>query len=299
MNRYFSLALSLWLLLLLATGCKDEPKNEGEGSGSTAPNANNRPSISLQIGADTARWRDTLVSAIEPSDLPGADSSKLARISFAYPLIDATPNAAALKDSINALIRRNLLLSDNGIIAYESLQQRMNDFLDEYIAQRDEMAEIYRSMGVDVLDLPRWSCEVQVRVVLNTSHFLVLQFDETNFTGGAHANVTTRFFNFDLRTGELIAIEQLFKDKSTYYAQLQPLVERNMRQHLRSLGVENLELEIDEGAFSRIPEHFALTRTGLRFSLDPYEVGAFSMGTLQFEVPYEELYYLLDREKVR
>ncbi len=296
MRRIFPFSLLFCLLLLAA--CKDEPKNEDGGDEIlTAPTR--RPTISLRTEADTARWRDTLVSEIEKSDLPGADSSKLARVEFAYPLVDATPSAAAVKDSINALIRRTLLLADNGEIAYENLQARINDFLDEYITQRDEMAEIYRSMGMDIIDLPRWSCEVNVRIVLNSSNFLVLQFDETNFTGGAHANVTTRFFNFDLRTGEILTIEQLFKDKEGYYGQLQPLVERSLRQHLRSLGAENLEIEIDEGAFARIPEHFALTRTGLRFSLDPYEVGAFSMGTLQFEVPFEDLYYILDRDKVK
>jgi hypothetical protein len=294
MNKLYFKTFLLACYLLSLVACADE-RNEGDTNGYGSSNSTTIPSIVLSMDGDTTQYIDTLMMRTETGK-PQKENEHITKIVLAYPSIVFTPKVGT-KDSLNDFIHNILLLNDAGALAYESVEARMTDFIEDNKESNEEDKEIYEEMGLDFTPM-KWSCEVEIKVLLNTPNLLTIRYDETNFTGGAHANMATRFFNFDMRTGKQLELSDIFKDSDSYYNILMPLAQKHFRKSLQSVGKSMAYID-ENFVFDKLPEHFAITAKGILFSFDPYEIGSFSDGTLQFEVPYSDLAAFINTNIIR
>lgn len=279
--------------LLFSAACADERGDGGDGT--SVDSLAEKSALTLSMEGDTTQYRDTVLLQTD-AGRPPKEGEEMTKIVIAYPHLYFSATDGA-KDSINRFIEQTLRLDGYGNLAYKTVAERMNDFIAEYKVAAKENKEVYAEMGLDFIDA-KWSCEVQIQVLLNTPNLLTLRYDEFNFTGGAHGNMATRFFNFDMRTGKLLQLKDILADKPGADNLLMPLAQKAFRTSMRKQG-RSME-SIDENFnFDKLPENFAITQTGLLFSFDPYEVGAFSEGTLQFEIPYNDLLQLINRDIIR
>jgi hypothetical protein len=291
--RILGFSLLIYVLLFSAA-CADERGGAGT-DGTSLDSLAEKSALKLSMEGDTTQYRDTVLLQTDAGRAP-KEGEEVTKIVIAYPHLYFSATDGA-KDSINRFIEQTLRLDGYGNLAYKTVAERMNDFIAEYKAAAKENKEVYAEMGLDFIDA-KWSCEVQIQVLLNTPNLLTLRYDEFNFTGGAHGNMATRFFNFDMRTGKLLQLKDILADKPGADNLLMPLAQKAFRASMREQG-RSME-SIDENFnFDKLPENFAITHTGLLFSFDPYEVGAFSEGTLQFEIPYNDLLQLINREIIR
>ena len=280
---------SCWLVcLFLATACQsDQPAAVVDSEARAAAQREAGPGFQLQISGDTAHY-EQLVLAKEVE--PFGEEAQVTQIRLSYPKITDF-KAEEVKDSINAVIYEIMLLNDAGEIAYDNLQQRLDAFIREYEMAKEEMKK--------QLVLPnRWTCEVEIKVVLNSNRILSLQLHEANFTGGAHPNSFTRYFNFDLKTAKLLALEDIFVEG--YQQELLQTAERYFRMEReipakKSMG--ETDYEFPGGRFL-LPRNFALRRGGIVFCFNPYDIAPYSMGTIEFELPYQAILPILKQEAV-
>jgi hypothetical protein len=294
-KRMRTLGLSLLLyILLFSAACADE-RGGGTGDGTGIDSLAEKSTLKLSMDGDTSQYRDTVLLLTELGR-PPKENEEITKIVMAYPQLYFASTAGA-KDSINKFIEQTLRLDGYGNLAYKNVADRMTDFIDEYREAAKENKEVYAEMGLDFVDA-KWSCEVQIQVLLNTPNLLTLRYDEFNFTGGAHGNMATRFFNFDMRTGKLLQLKDIFIDKPGADNLLMPLAQKAFRTSMQKQG-KSMDAIDENFNFDKLPDHFAITHTGILFSFDPYEVSAFSEGTLQFEIPYADLLQLINRDIIR
>ena len=106
------------------------------------------------------------------------------------------------------------------------------------------------------------------------------------YTGGAHGNYWFDPVNVDLRTGERIALEDLFAPGSRYLERLSAGAERSLRAggwDLDASWAEGLAPDADNfGAFT-------LAADSLVLHFAPYQIGPYAAGSFRAAVAYADL----------
>lgn len=127
-----------------------------------------------------------------------------------------------------------------------------------------------------------------------TSHYRVLQWLLSSYTGGAHGLVSGRFYVVP-KQGELKALplaDILLPDQR---GRLDKLQEENFRRWLRSAGGDIGPMDEQQ-----LKEHFEIfpfkandnwrfDREGLVFQYDPYEIAPYALGRPEILVPTAQL----------
>ena len=123
---------------------------------------------------------------------------------------------------------------------------------------------------------------------------LEIRFLYSNYYGGSHGTYAYRTVAFDTKSGKEIVLSDLWnneqdfrntvlsymmllaeKDNSNYYSERTAYVDSDNRESLFSALIED--------------GRWFLTDQGLLITSDPYELGPYSAGICEFEIPYEAL----------
>ncbi len=289
MNQFFTFSLPFRVLFVayfvcFLSACADENTDENQSEFLS------RPAIQFSMQGDTAAFQDTIIALSEKTKNK-KDTAQVTKIEFSFPQIKNFYKKN-IKDSLNTAILQMMLLNEFGEIAYSSLAERQANFIEEYETNKADMA----AFGGD-FDM-KWFCEVKIEVLLNTPNLLSLRFFEANFTGGAHANMCTRYVNFDMKTGQKIEIKQIFVENLSFEQKISPIAEAKFKKLLLEKELSIDEFQFDAGTFP-VTQNIAIGQKGLILSYDPYELGAFSLGSIELEIPYEEIYPILNKKLLR
>ncbi len=136
--------------------------------------------------------------------------------------------------------------------------------------------------------------ERTVSVVLNQSGIVSLEYSEESFLGGAHPNSIRKFFNIDTETGRKILLSELFV--KNYEAELNRLAERKFRE-ARNLKPDE---ELDKAGFwfrenkFELTLNYLITKTGLTFFFNDYEVAPHAVGPTEITIKYGEIGNLIN-----
>jgi hypothetical protein len=117
---------------------------------------------------------------------------------------------------------------------------------------------------------------------------------ESTFAGGAHPNYNFYTITYDLKAGRELKLSDLFKPGSKYLAFVSDYATRDLQGRKEPDGNENLGLAQDIFADGAKPtaENYArwnITRKGLMFTFDPYQVGPYAAGSQTIIIPYAKL----------
>ncbi|MDE5878902.1 MAG: DUF3298 and DUF4163 domain-containing protein [Desulfovibrio sp.] len=113
-------------------------------------------------------------------------------------------------------------------------------------------------------------------------------FNVYSYTGGAHGNLVITCRNYDLASGRRLDFADLFKDPEKALG----LMSAWAREALtKSLGEESDEEMIREGTAPELTNfnELALTPSGITIQFQPYQVGPWSAGPQQVEMPLSAL----------
>jgi hypothetical protein len=279
---YFS---SFTFLILLLTSCASENTEQASLDIST------QLQYRLKTNKDTLPYKTQLRFKTE-EDTASYKRVDLTRIIFQYPLLDTQTNSVLTK-KINASIQAELCLNQAGDMAYQSVNQRMDDFIQDF---KENQAEFKK---MDLKFASKWLSEININVLLNNGYFISYQIDETNFTGGAHANVWKRFYNFSVKNTTKLTLDDIFLEN--YEGPLSKIAENYFKKAVglsTNTNIEETDFEFESGAFELSP-HFALQKDALHFYYNPYDLGPFALGEVSFSIPYVEIRPLLHQNIVR
>lgn len=118
-----------------------------------------------------------------------------------------------------------------------------------------------------------------------------MRFYQSSYTGGAHGNQWDTHVTFDLTTGEVVTLDDLFK--KGWEAPLTALAAATIR---RDSGLQEDE-PLTEGPLFEdslvLNSNWFLSPEGIGFSFVPYEIGPYAAGFIQPVMPLEVLGDLL------
>ena len=191
---------------------------------------------------------------------------------YLYQLLSlSVPNLEALSPGDAEAARRNV----------ENFNSRMDALMKDALARGREMgedaAELYEAGG---LADPYY--DETCTGFYQAGQVISVRLDNSSYTGGAHPNSYTASQNFDLGTGQFIDPAQAADDPESFRAGAAELLLEK---------VEALESRAEFWTdYARWNEGSAVfDGEGMLVIFSPYELGPYSMGSVELRLSYEEL----------
>jgi hypothetical protein len=135
------------------------------------------------------------------------------------------------------------------------------------------------------------SVDDQFDVTLNGNLLTIHKSGYDYPTGAAHGMPIREYYQFDIMTGKLYALKDLFVNNSRYIETLDEVL------------VESIQKSYDSGNTMVFPEsfkgltedtNFIITKDALVIYFYPYDIAAYAAGFQEFSIPYEDLMPIID-----
>ncbi len=117
------------------------------------------------------------------------------------------------------------------------------------------------------------------------------------YMGGAHGLETRNFYNFDLKTGQVITEKDLFKPN--YESELAKLIKTRIVEESKENAEKDSEpiTDLEETDFwtdsIKSNGNFYITDEGINYVFNPYEIAPYYMGQTEVTLPFDRLTSLL------
>jgi len=142
------------------------------------------------------------------------------------------------------------------------------------------------NMG-NALFMLSWDFDEDVKVIYNANDILSLEFSAYYYTGGAHGGYGSIFKNIDLKSGKTILLKDLLKPG--YQDALSSIITKALKQQYGMTETTKLS---DNGFFVETIDpssNFYLTKKGIGFVYNPYEIACYANGMIDIFVPFSDM----------
>jgi len=132
-----------------------------------------------------------------------------------------------------------------------------------------------------------WQSMIFMHVLMNSAHLLTLYTDHYAFTGGAHGLQTRQYTVFSLWSGKEVVFKYLFGENNT--SALSEIITRKIRG---MKGIGDMQSLKDAGFFTdeiQPSDNFYVTRDGIGFYYNQYDIASYAMGPVDVFIPFAEL----------
>lgn len=188
---------------------------------------------------------------------------------------------------INDLIKTQFTANRQPDTQYHSIEAEAKAFIENY--------EDFLKMD----EYPRaWYSEMNAKVLQNKPSYLSLSIELSDYTGGAHGNYATLFYNYDPSRIDTIGLETIIPKERQL--SLTKIAERIFRKQ------EGLtpEQALDESYFFEdnifhLNNNFTLSPKGLLFLYNVYEIKPYAAGVTTLLLPYEQIDSLMSEDGKR
>lgn len=205
-----------------------------------------------------------------------------AKIDVTYPVLRTTSSETDAAFNSNVLTTV-VGLYENGVNSVQptSVAQAMHDFIHTFVSQLDQPSS--RTY------FPPWSYSISARVLFNADGILSLRYEDFSFEGGAHPNTVYQNASYVRTTGSVVTLDDILKPGS--------------REKLNAIGLaafrhdhgiapgESLQQAgyfVDASTF-KLNTNFMVTKAGLLFQFNQYEIAPYYFGAQQVLIPYGDL----------
>lgn len=221
----------------------------------------------------------------------GRSYSGTATVDLVYVVMGEEKHKATA-EKINEYINSHILNYDHP----KSDKKQFGDhseFLDDFVSRYKKASEQAQKDG---MPLPMWDNHHQIILDYNNHNIIVLEFVESVFEGGAHANERINFVNFDLGTGEIVKLEELFE--KDFMPKLTKVAEEIFRNTYGFKDIEDFSKEgINfKGNTFTLNKNYALSKGGITFRFNEEEIAAHSMGAFEIFIPYSKVKDLIKKD---
>lgn len=171
--------------------------------------------------------------------------------------------------------------------SYLSIKDMANGFISDYVTFRKDYPE---APGVG------WYLDAYYDNVNDMSSILSFEISYEMYTGGAHPTNYQHYYNYDYNTAKQISLDDIFVPE--FENKLNELVEKAFREENDLTPGQPLT---DAGLFEdkiEYNDNFLLTRNGIIFHYNIYEIRAYVYGPTDVTVKYSDLIDLIDENGI-
>lgn len=148
-----------------------------------------------------------------------------------------------------------------------------------------DMAEIGAS-AADA-DRPGYALDVSYHTPYADKNLISLLVWSYQFTGGAHGNSASTTFNYDLNSGRMLKLADLFQPNSGYLKVISAYCVTTLTKELGDVDAE--WLRNGAGPKAENFKSWNVTPDGLQITFDAYQVAAYALGPQEVVIPYSAL----------
>lgn len=148
---------------------------------------------------------------------------------------------------------------------------------------------------------PHFTCDVKIKKSAETSTYVSYTTSAEVYLGGAHGSYSTWETNISKRTCRPLAQTV----DTTKVMAMQPLLRKGVISYLKDAGCENVEKDYKSMLFLPEDGHIplpactpSLTKDGVSFVYQQYEIASYAVGLVSFTIPYSDIMpYLCNEAK--
>lgn len=214
-------------------------------------------------------------------------------INFAYAVQSSD---VKLKDSLNTFFLSACFGDKYMTMAPEEAVKRYTEkYVNDYLKDLEPMYQKDEQEKEDNATMGAWYSYykgIEGHVQRYIKDLLIYRIDYNEYTGGAHGIYSSTFLNMDLRTLSPIRLDDLFV--SEYEEALTDLLWNQLMADNKVATHQELE---DMGYATtgdlKPTENFYLSKEGITFYYNVYEIAPYVMGPVKITLPYEVMQHLL------
>jgi len=133
-----------------------------------------------------------------------------------------------------------------------------------------------------------WKDNTNLLIRYNSNRLLSYTIESSQYSGGAHGGTTFRNSIVDLRSGEKIGEEDLFTEAAI------PLINDIILKKLEAQNQVKTPEELEQIGYFDVAQieqykNFYLTKDGLVYTFNQYEIGAYALGTIEVTLTFPDL----------
>jgi hypothetical protein len=183
----------------------------------------------------------------------------------------------------NEQVTQLILNSETEKSNYATYDEYLNAFINASLEANAEEEEYKRS----------WSQDITVRVEpqFTGTQTLSLSFFSDSYTGGVHPNTSLIYVNYDIFSRKIIKLSDLINP--IMMARLTYTASTIFRKQEGLSPTESLENFFFENQKFSLNTNFLITKKGLLFYYNPYEIRSYAEGPMELLVPYSAISTLL------
>jgi hypothetical protein len=125
--------------------------------------------------------------------------------------------------------------------------------------------------------------EDHTEIPYKNKKYISLKHTHFAFTGGAHSNTTSQHWIINRKTREIISYNDLFVQNAR--EKIKVLTDSALKLKFQNNNLENILFSTDY----EVSKDVYLTKRGVIFQYDPYEIAAYVYGSIEVFIPYKKL----------
>ena len=238
----------------------------------------------------------------EEARLVDSDNSPYCDFAIDFTYLDEVDSVAV---RMNRSIQREFLGDDYATLTpVAAVDSFRNAYLADYRNEVGAIFEKERANASSEEEIPAWFSQTyslvtfveegQGGVINATANYFVDM-------GGAHPHQWSQWLNFDFVTGRILEKDEVFHLEASADIEamlLNKLIRMQAEEH-PDMQVNSLEDLQNMGFLQHtnmfIPDNFLLSKRGLLFLFNRYDIAPYSAGEIVIEVPYEEIGHYLKK----
>lgn len=185
----------------------------------------------------------------------------------------------------------NMLLYNTDTTVFPSIAA----YIDNYFADNRTM----KSEGNDDDEMSAWENEKTITPLQRVGNYITIESNQYSYQGGAHPNSYTIFKTYDITQKRLLKLDELLNINDKALLKIGENYFRKENDIADSTSLEDSGFFIfgegndfeESEAYGKFQfnDNFALTKNGIQFYYNSYEIGSYAVGAPSFTIPYTDL----------
>lgn len=171
----------------------------------------------------------------------------------------------------------------------DAFNKAVSGFVTRQVAEfkKQNKADLAEASKTADAEGPGYSLDVSYHTPYADKNLISLLVWSYQFTGGAHGGSTSTTFNYDLNTGRMLKLADLFLPNSGYLKVISAYCITSLTKELGDADAE--WLRTGAGPKAENFKSWNVTPDGLQITFDAYQVAAYAFGPQEVIVPYSAL----------
>ncbi|HXD32409.1 MAG TPA: RsiV family protein [Pyrinomonadaceae bacterium] len=136
------------------------------------------------------------------------------------------------------------------------------------------------------------SLDIGYDVTLAKDDLISVKFDVGSYSAGAaHPNTVSAVLNYDVKTGKVLRLSDLFMPGAKYLQTISAYCIKDLKRQSKANNslLDDESIQRGAGPDSENYQSWNITKKGLEITFDAYQVGAYAAGPQQVVIPYSAL----------